>query len=49
MKFQLDTIKCLRAQLESIGSYLALSNEKPEDFILKLLTADESCHNIVVY
>ena len=32
-----------------IGNYLALSNEKPEEFVLKLLTYNPNFENIVVY
>ena len=32
-KFQIESVKALRESLEEIGSLLAVSAQKPEDFI----------------
>lgn len=36
-RFQIETVENLRKSLRNIGSDLLISNEKPEDFIPKLL------------
>ena len=47
MKFQLESIACLRNQLKLIGSNLVVSNSKPEEFIPKLVS--DKFHNVIVY
>ena len=46
-RFQLETIEYLRTSLKKIGSNLILSDQKPEDFLPKLL--DKDSHNVIVY
>lgn len=46
-RFQIESVLELRKNLKSIGSELLLTNEKPEDFIPKLLSKD--MENIIVY
>ena len=46
-RFQLETIDSLRSSFQKIGSNLILSNEKPDEFLPKLL--DKDSHNIIVY
>lgn len=46
-QFQLETIECLRKDLQAIGSNLIVSSEKPEKYLPKLFSQD--CHNIIIY
>lgn len=46
-RFQQESVQCLRDNLKSIGSNLILTNEEPESYLAKLVSAD--AHNVVVY
>ncbi len=46
-KFLLETVANLRKNLESIGSHLLVTMEKPEDFLPKLI--DPKADNALVY
>ena len=46
-KFQIESVADLRQRLNDIGSHLLISNERPEDFIPKLIS--ETANNYVVY
>ena len=47
LKFTIEGVKCLRKNLEQIGSQLMVSNEKPEDFLGKLMQKTQSSYTVI--
>ena len=48
-KFHIDSVTELRTSLESLNSHLLISDEKPEDFIAKLMRQRQQLHHTIVY
>jgi len=46
-KFQIESVFDLRQRLNNLGSHLLISNERPEDFISKLIS--KNANNYIIY